>query len=640
MSSRNGQALSLPKYMEGLRADYDAARESRFRRRRTGIAPMGSGADYHVRDESRYLKVMEYARDMYRNDCVVGQIVDRATVNTIQDGITPDPQTGDDMVDANLKARWVEWTEDPEQCDVAGEMTFCDMEHVVNTQTTVDGDIVALAVQDGGVGKLQLIEAHRIRTPQGIKKDVALGVKLSSTRRRIEYYVTEDDLDPMSAAPKLGSMRTIPVRDADGHRQLFHIYHPKRASQTRGVTAFAPIFDLVGMHDDIEFATLVQRQIVSCFAIFRERQLEFSSGAPAKQGSQTTETLTDGTTRIIEGIGPGMQISGAPGEKLSGFAPNIPNQEFFPHVRLILTLIGINLGEPLVMVLMDASETNFSGWRGAIEQARMGFRSNQKMRVGRFNCPVWKWKVREWMGSDPALRAFALRTSPSNIDLDRSPIFWHRWNPPNWTYIEPKTDAEADALRLEKRLTSYRRLQAERGRDGEEVQDEIIADNGRLVAGAIAKAKELNAGNPEAQVDWRELVNYSPAGRAAAPVATPGETASVGTEGATAIEQVRLEADAYGVAVRAGVVTPQPADEETFRGKMELPPMSEEVRSAWSKDEGTRRPITITPVAGEKPASAFGAPPPAEDAPPEEEPTEPPEASVKPKRSRRKKADA
>ena len=51
--------------------------------------------------------------------------------------------------------------------------------------------------------------------------------------------------------------------------------------------------------------------------------------------------------------------------------------------------------------------------------------------------------------------------------------------------------------------------------------------------------------------------------------------------------------DAYGVAVRAGAITPQIEDEEELRKEAGLPPMTEPVKRAWGEDEGYRRPITL-----------------------------------------------
>jgi len=51
--------------------------------------------------------------------------------------------------------------------------------------------------------------------------------------------------------------------------------------------------------------------------------------------------------------------------------------------------------------------------------------------------------------------------------------------------------------------------------------------------------------------------------------------------------------DAYGVGVRAGVITPQTADEVQMRVIMGLPEMSAEVVADWAESGGVRHPITL-----------------------------------------------
>ena len=63
---------SLAGWFDGMRADYDAAKSSRFQRKRTGVSLGGSGADYHFRSEADYLRLMEYSRDLDRNDLAIG----------------------------------------------------------------------------------------------------------------------------------------------------------------------------------------------------------------------------------------------------------------------------------------------------------------------------------------------------------------------------------------------------------------------------------------------------------------------------------------------------------------------------------------------------------------------------------------
>lgn len=477
-----------------LRSNYAAARSSRFRRARKGLPAMGAGADWHYQSESDYLKLMELARDMDRNDVIVGQTVNRAVVNTVQDGFALDVATGDEELDAELMGRWQEWANSSQSCDLAGEMTFWDWESLTLRATLVDGDLVLLATENGS---LQAIEGHRVRTPRNTKRNVVHGVLLDSMRRRLQYWITKDDIDPSRMVTRVSDIRQVDTFDENGLRQLFHVYDPKRVSQTRGISALVPIFDLLGQFEDIQFAKLVQQQIVSCLGLIHERELDFGGGAAPAIGAITTDTFSDGTTQTIEGISPGQHYIGQPGEKLSAFSPSVPNPEYFPHVNLMLTLVGINLGLPLVLLLMDGSQTNFSGWRGAVDQARMGFRRNQRWLINKFHRPVYLWKVTQWLGD---------RIEPlQQAGLDP---FGHKWNPPTWPYIEPMKDASADLLRQRNLLNSPRRIQAERGRNWEEIQQEIVDDYSMAVIAAKTKAQEINAAiKDDSPVDWRELLS-------------------------------------------------------------------------------------------------------------------------------------
>jgi hypothetical protein len=60
------------------------------------------------------------------------------------------------------------------------------------------------------------------------------------------------------------------------------------------------------------------------------------------------------------------------------------------------------------------------------------------------------------------------------------------------------------------------------------------------------------------------------------------------------ITKLKSVFDAYGVGVRAGVITPQTADEEYLRDFMGLPVMSEQVKADWAESDGVRRPITLS----------------------------------------------
>lgn len=55
----------------------------------------------------------------------------------------------------------------------------------------------------------------------------------------------------------------------------------------------------------------------------------------------------------------------------------------------------------------------------------------------------------------------------------------------------------------------------------------------------------------------------------------------------------RILVDAYGIAVRGGVITPNLEDENAFRKLLGLKPASQQVVDEWKRTQGVRLPITL-----------------------------------------------
>lgn len=471
--------------LNAFRADFEAGKVNRFNRRRNGIAAMGSGADYHYRNENCYLRIGEYARDMDRNDMVVGSLVDRAIDNQIQGGFRIDISTGDAKLDADLSSRWNEERENPAVIDHEETRTFADFERLTCREIAVVGDVFHILTDEG---KMQVREQHRCRTPYNKgSRTIIHGVELfPESRRRKSYWFTRGEIDPFTAlsAVKLKDVEEVPSQGMDGCPAVLHCYHPKRFSQTRGITAFAPVFSAVGMHDDIQFATLLQRQVLSSFG-WVEKRSEFYD--PASDGD--TGASYDTTTSLaLQDVHPGMIVRPPKGVELQAFSADVPGSEYFPHVKLILTFIGINLGMPLVMALMDASETSFSGYRGAVDQARLSFRVKQDALKRQLHRPYWCHKVRYWGLEDRQLQARIERWE-KNKSGKVNP-FHHEWHAPSWPYIQPQEDATANMLRLATGQTSRRRLDIELGMDPEAF--EANEDRAAEIRDAIIRARSIN----------------------------------------------------------------------------------------------------------------------------------------------------
>lgn len=502
MAAAGGDELdrSFAKARDEIHAGYFAGGTSRFLPSPPGVAVLGSNADYHYQTEQAYFLMVERARFDDRDNMVIGQGVNRFVANVVQHGFNLQVCTGDEGLDSELTNRWRDWASSPEQCDYEGERDFEQISRGLLRNRTVDGDIFALPTTMGGI---QTVENHHCRNPYGLRSKlingtgIVHGVEISNGKRTA-FHFTPDDLSAAGAVTRRTRMRRIPSRDKQGNRQVFQVYDPRRFSQRRGVTAFAPIVFPTRYHDDLQFATLVNAKRSSFYAIIREFDIDSPARPGTLQGGSRTEvTRDDGTTRTEEGGGPGQTIKAARGEKIKGWSPAIPAPSFFEHSSCLLSIISINLDLPVMVFTLDASETNFNGYRGVIDQARLRFTQIQNDLIVQFHSPCYAWKVRQWVKRDPAIQSAAAKSGIK--------ILGHRWTPRGWPYIQPVQDAAADDVRLSKNLISGRRRAQERGLDYDDLTTEIVEDRATLVLKALDAADEINKQYPDAEVHWREL---------------------------------------------------------------------------------------------------------------------------------------
>lgn len=509
------ETRQLAPYFAHMRDAWDTAVQNRYRmskvdrfRPRLDIYPEGVAADHNVESEVDYFMMVERARHLDREDIIAGAVVDRLVNNVLQNGFNPTPLTGNDRIDRYIKVRWDDYANTETACDFQREHSFNQLARFTLRDTIVAGDMLVLPLASGQV---QLIENHRLKTPANLtqaERDMTVfGVQLDGGRRRVAYYVTRDDVELGRFVPLADTVR-VPAFNRFGQRMVLHVFHPKRSTETRGITKFAAIHSGCAMHDDVQFAKLVQQQSVSCWTMVRERQLGFELPPDYQEPiRQQSDPGAPGELRQIRNLNAGMMYTGLPGETLRAFASNVPNPTFFDHAKQIQQLVAINLGIPLVLLLLDASETNYSGWRGALEQAKIQFRQFQSWFAGEFHRPLYLWKLVQWSDprsplADPVL----VRSRGARLN-----VFNHEWVYPTWDTTEPLKDSTDRLLRTSNNLSSLRRVHAEVGQHFQTEIQHLIDDRALAVELAINKAAELNKKYPDNEhpVTWMQLAGAS-----------------------------------------------------------------------------------------------------------------------------------
>lgn len=80
-------------------------------------------------------------------------------------------------------------------------------------------------------------------------------------------------------------------------------------------------------------------------------------------------------------------------------------------------------------------------------------------------------------------------------------------------------------------------------------------------------------------------------------------------DGLSTADKLAKFAEAYGVAVRAGCITPNIEDEKAVRKMFGLPEPSADVISQWAKSDGVRLPITLQQTLVENTKTPEATPP-------------------------------
>lgn len=551
----------VPALFGEMRADWRMGSETRFDRPRPGLPSYGAPGDYHWRDEFRYYRAIEIAYDMARNDTGVGMVVRRLLQNVLQNGFSIDPQTPDSGLNAALKTDWLRWATSPQRCDSSGRFDFDALVWQAAFSDVVGGDAFVLPLRSGHV---QLVEGYRCRSPHhGAavgNNTIILGVELDAVRRPAAYWFVADELDPLRSMTLAQEPQRYAARGADGDELVWHVGDPQRYTETRYTSALASVYAKLGLLDDIEFAELVKLQMSACVVFFRQQLpgVRMGEAARTQVGERSTETRADGSTQTREKLAPGKEIQGRPGEQLQGFSPQITTQQDTEFMRSVFQSICAALDTPLISVLLDGRETNFSGWRGALDQAKIAWRHRQERLAAQLYRRAYRWRVAWKASRDAALTRAMDRLGPE--------FFSARINTPRWPYIEPLKDTEALDRRRKYLQTSPRRSSHEIGCDFGELVDETVADNQRAILAAIAAARQVHTDTGMAIDPVRFL--YLDAARELGPL--PELSATKETNQQRDDEKLEQPANEEGVVERT-VATSDVVASETIRAETETP---------------------------------------------------------------------
>lgn len=442
-------------------AYYDAAERTWARKNLKYSRATGRDEDNAAPQTDRE-NIRNEVLDMYRNDPIARGIVERFADNVVGSGITPQAKTDDEQFNKESEDYIREVWKNPE---VSGRFSMPEIQRMAIRSPFIFGDMLFQLIDSG---KILPIEGERIvspakNPPQNIKDGLVFD---SATGQIKEFYVfgrdrsgaVDNNLDPAR----------IKMENA------IYLAAPFRPDQYRPLPELACVLTMLQDLKEIRQGFLSKVKIEGDNALV----IKTSSGL-ANAGPRGVSL--DANSRQLTEIGARKVYHLQPNETVESPANVTPNPQFSQFIQLMIRQIGAALGLPYEFVLQDFSQGSFSSSRAALLQTYQTFTTRQRWLVDRFLNVWYLWTLRR------AISRKEIRPAPLD-DYGVSQARLVYWNFPEWEWVDPQSQQQADLMAWQLGTKSHTDLVAKRGKDSEEV----LREKFRNIAMAQQIADETN----------------------------------------------------------------------------------------------------------------------------------------------------
>jgi capsid protein len=435
----------------------------------------GSGEQHQRFD--RHILVDE-SRGLDRDNPLYASIIDTAITYILGSGFSLQSEP-------KIEQLWNDWWRSPE---ITNRLSGGEVEQMVLREIILCGDHLIVKTKKG---LIDLIESERLA--QGNR--TSTGIATDSLGRPTRFSVCAYGKNGM-----LNYSKETPYK-AD---QVIFLACPRRPSELRGMPILQSTFAMLHRINDTCDAEAIAMQLQARLAIAIKKTQAAQMGyleSKDDAGQSTTEDTGAFTTRITE-LKYAIIAHLEPDEDVTTIERNIPGKDFPQSLRMFLRLMGLPLGMPLELVLLDWTQSNYSQSRAVIQQAYERFVKWQTKLIAFFYDPLLRWKLAQWeeqklLGNKAAKN-----------------VKWE-WITPTSPWIDPQKEMEAVGLKLDRGLTTHGRECKALGIDRNDVNDAREAE----IRDAIKRVQKIKE-DTQVAVPWQVF-----AGAVTAPAAKKPEPA-------------------------------------------------------------------------------------------------------------------
>jgi len=466
----NDDAVRMADYKPSRsgKRSFNSAQVSRLT---SGMATMPKPIDVDVRNGLRKLRAR--SRHEAQNNDYVKRFLSLLKTNVIgskgivkQSNIKDPDGKKDKLANDAVNLGWKDWGKKG-VCDVTGRLSWIMVQQLYLETCARDGEVLIRKVRNWTKNKfrfaLQFLDVELLdvdlNTDLRNGHKIQMGVELDEWRRPVAYYLLttkQTDYDYSFTGRKY---QRIPADE------IIHEYLPEWVWQTRGIPWVASCLMRLNMLDGYEESELVASRAGSATFANYER-IEGESPAPDLSGSLEK----DAEGEFLQDFEPGTIGISPEGYKLNLLDPQHPNAVYKDFVKTSLrgATSGMGLGVSYNSLSNDLEGVNFNSLRKGALDEQDAYMLLQEWVVESLCENV----ASEWLNLSLLSQALTVNNKP--LDFKREEKYQAtNWQPRRWQWVDPLKMMNAHEKGLLNKISSPQEVIRERGRDPEDVLDEI-----------------------------------------------------------------------------------------------------------------------------------------------------------------------
>jgi capsid protein len=178
--------LLKPKAYQG---SFESARQSIARTRVDAPPP----SDFRMEmNESTRLELVRLSRYLEKNNGFYKQIIRDTAIYTVGDGIFLQSIGGSGEWQSLVEGEWMQECDSPE---VTGRYSMLESLYIISETIDRDGEIFIIKTTRNGKPKFQLLETHRVRTPDKLAgtRGISDGIQYDKYGKPMFYFIVQSD---------------------------------------------------------------------------------------------------------------------------------------------------------------------------------------------------------------------------------------------------------------------------------------------------------------------------------------------------------------------------------------------------------------------------------------------------------------